>query len=75
MCIRQEAYLCKPHGLFLPYIDRPTWLQDAHARLDRAAFAACGWPGDVSDEDILKRLLALNPERSDQDHTRDEVSL
>ena len=74
MCIRQEAYLRKPHGLFLPYNDRPTWLRDARARLDRAAFAAYGWPEDDSDEDIPKALLALNPVRSDQDHTRDEVS-
>jgi len=58
----------------LPYNDRPTWLRDARARLDRAAFAASGWPEDDSDEDIPKALLALNPVRSDQDHTRDEVS-
>jgi hypothetical protein len=64
LCIRQEAYLCKPHGLFLPYNDRPTWLQDARARLDRAAFAAYGWPEDISDEDILKALPAPILERS-----------
>ena len=70
MCIRQEAYLRKPHGLFLPYIDCPTWLQDAHARLDRAAFAAYGWPEDVSDEDILRDLLASILERSSPDPPR-----
>ena len=46
------------------YNQRPTWLANAHARLDRAVFAAYGWPEDISDEDILKNLLALNLERS-----------
>jgi hypothetical protein len=50
------------------YNDRPTWLQNAHARLDRAVFAAYGWPKNLSDEDIPKDSLALNLERSDQDH-------
>ncbi len=27
-------------------------------------FAAYGWPAGISDEDILKNLLALNLERS-----------
>ena len=43
---------------------RPTWLANAHARLDAAVFAAYGWPQDVADEEILKNLLALNLERS-----------
>ncbi len=46
------------------YNDRPTWLANAHAKLDRAVFAAYGWPEDLSDEEILKNLLALNRERS-----------
>jgi type II restriction/modification system DNA methylase subunit YeeA len=46
------------------YNQRPTWLANAHARLDAAVFAAYGWPEDVADEDILKNLLALNLERS-----------
>jgi hypothetical protein len=45
------------------YNQRPTWLQNIHNRLDRAVFAAYGWPPDVSDEGILKNLLALNLER------------
>ncbi len=48
------------------YNARPTWLANAHARLDRAVFAAYGWPEDITDEDILKNLLALNLERSKQ---------
>jgi len=42
----------------------PTWLQNALARLDRPVFAAYGWPEGIGDEEILKRCLALNPERN-----------
>jgi hypothetical protein len=35
-----------------------------HKHLDQAVLAACGWPSDLSDEEILERLLALNLERS-----------
>lgn len=34
----------------------------AHRKLDEAVFAACGWPPDLSDEDILAKLLELNLE-------------
>jgi hypothetical protein len=46
------------------YNQRPTWLDLAHQRLDRAVFDAYGWPYDLSDEEILARLLALNLERA-----------
>jgi hypothetical protein len=46
------------------YNQRPTWLENAHARLDVAVFAAYGWPPDLSDEEVLQNLLALNLERS-----------
>jgi hypothetical protein len=36
----------------------------AHKKLDAAVFAAYGWPPDLSDEEILERLLALNLERA-----------
>jgi hypothetical protein len=42
------------------YNQRPTWLDLAHRRLDEAVFAAYGWPADLSDEQILERLLELN---------------
>jgi len=48
------------------YNQRPTWLSNAHARLDRAVWAAYGWPeppAETDDETILTRLLALNLER------------
>jgi type II restriction/modification system DNA methylase subunit YeeA len=46
------------------YNQRPTWLDLAHKRLDVAVFDAYSWPHDLSDEDILSRLLALNLERA-----------
>jgi hypothetical protein len=36
----------------------------AHERLDKAVFAASGWPWPMSDEEILKQLLALNLKRA-----------
>lgn len=46
------------------YNERPTWLALAHKRLDEAVFAAYGWPADLTDDDLLARLLALNLERA-----------
>ena len=50
------------------YNQRPTWLANAHARLDRAVWDAYGWddpdPATVDDDAILARLLALNLERA-----------
>jgi len=48
------------------YNERPTWLDLAHRRLDEAVFAAYGWPADLSDEDLLARLLELNLSRASQ---------
>jgi hypothetical protein len=46
------------------YNERPAWLALAHKQLDAAVAAAYGWPADLSDEQILERLLALNFERA-----------
>jgi len=48
------------------YNARPTWLDLAHKRLDQAVFAAYGWKPDLSDDEILEKLLALNMERAKQ---------
>ncbi|NLE60281.1 MAG: class I SAM-dependent DNA methyltransferase, partial [Planctomycetes bacterium] len=45
------------------YNERPTWLRLAHEKLDRAVLDAYGWRHDLTDEQILERLLALNLER------------
>jgi hypothetical protein len=46
------------------YNERPAWLALAHQRLDSAVAAAYGWPADLTDEQILERLLALNLARA-----------
>jgi hypothetical protein len=46
------------------YNQRPTWLDLAHRKLDEAVFATYGWSPDISDEEILQKLLALNLERA-----------
>lgn len=38
-------------------------LKDIHDRIDAAVADAYGWPADLSDEDILEKLVALNKER------------
>jgi hypothetical protein len=46
---------------------RPQWLVMAHQQLDLAVAQAYGWSdysADMPDEEILKRLLALNLARS-----------
>lgn len=46
------------------YNERPTWLQNAHRDLDAAVAAAYGWHTDISDDDALGALFALNQNRS-----------
>ncbi len=46
------------------YNDMPTWLQHAHKELDDAVAESYGWPTDLSDDEILERLFALNQERT-----------
>lgn len=46
------------------YNERPAWLDLAHKKLDVAVSAAYGWPADLTDEQILEELLALNLARA-----------
>ena len=39
-------------------------LKDLHNQIDRATADAYGWPHDLTDEQILERLVALNAERA-----------
>jgi hypothetical protein len=48
-------------NLYNKYI---SWLKFAHEKLDWAVFDAYGWPHDLTGEQILERLLALNLERT-----------
>ena len=43
--------------------ERHTWLVNVHERLDAAVADAYGWDADLSDAEVLERLLALNLER------------
>lgn len=58
-----EAVL-KKRTLTNLYNDLPTWLQLAHQQLDRAVHDAYGWPHDLTDDQLLERLLALNQQRA-----------
>ncbi|MEQ8267886.1 MAG: class I SAM-dependent DNA methyltransferase [Parvibaculum sp.] len=42
-------------------------LKQIHDEIDAAAFDAYGWPHDLSDEEILTRLVALNKERAEEE--------
>lgn len=46
------------------YNAQPSWLVDAHRKLDEAVFAAYGWPTTLTDAELLERLLRLNHERA-----------
>jgi hypothetical protein len=46
------------------YNERPTWIDLAHKKLDAAVFAAYGWEPNLSDDDLLAELLALNLKRA-----------
>lgn len=51
---------------------RPTWLTAAHHQLEAAVAAAYGWHDyapDLPDDEVLRRLLALNLARSDSQGT------
>ena len=58
------ASVLKTRTLTNLYNERPAWLANAHRRLDEAVAAVYGWPADLSDEEILARLFALNQERA-----------
>jgi hypothetical protein len=42
-------------------------LKQIHNDLDAAVFDAYGWPHDLSDEEILRRLVELNRERAEEE--------
>lgn len=51
------------------YNQRPSWLAQAHERLDRAVHAAYRWAYPLEPEDVLSRLVALNLARSGRTDT------
>ncbi len=42
------------------YNERPVWLKNAHTALDSAVAAAYGWSTEISEDEALSRLAALN---------------
>lgn len=60
----EAALKLKERTLTNLYNQRPQWLADAHATLDRAVAAAYGWPEDIATDEALAKLLALNLERA-----------
>ena len=60
----KAAAALKQRTLTKLYNARPAWLSHAHEALDAAVAEAYGWPADISEDDALAALLALNLERS-----------
>ncbi|MER9851451.1 class I SAM-dependent DNA methyltransferase, partial [Mesorhizobium sp. M0106] len=60
----EAALELKERTLTNLYNQRPQWLASLHEALDRAVAAAYGWPEDISTDDALAKLLALNLERA-----------
>lgn len=54
------AETLKERTLTKLYNKKPAWLQQAHADLDAAVAAAYGWPADLSNDEILAKLLEMN---------------
>jgi hypothetical protein len=52
------------HTLMNLYNQRPAWLDLAHRKLDAAVAAAYGFPAELTNEEILARLLELNRQRA-----------
>ena len=52
------------------YNAHPSWLAEAHRKLDAAVFAAYGWPVTLTDAELLERLLVLNHERTATEQDR-----
>ncbi|WP_342726087.1 DNA methyltransferase [Bradyrhizobium sp. B097] len=58
------AEILKKRTLTNLYNERPTWLTNAHADLDAAVATAYNWPADISEDDALAKLFALNQARA-----------
>ena len=60
----ESAKLLAKRTLTDLYNKRETWLDLAHRKLNEAVFAAYGWKPEMTDDEILERLLLLNLERA-----------
>jgi type II restriction/modification system DNA methylase subunit YeeA len=69
-----EKYL-KDRTLTNLYNNPPTWLVNVHKQLDEAVLDAYGWSHDVSDEDLIAKLLSLNLVREAVGNERRKANL
>jgi type II restriction/modification system DNA methylase subunit YeeA len=60
------AAVLKKRTLTTLYHERPTWLDHAHRALDAAVANAYDWKPDMSDDQMLTKLLALNVARAEE---------
>jgi len=60
----EAAKILQKRTLTNLYNERPAWLDHAHGVLDGAVAAAYGWPADLSDDEVLAKLFALNQDRA-----------
>jgi type II restriction/modification system DNA methylase subunit YeeA len=58
------AQVLKHRTLTNLYNERPSWLHNAHRDMDEAFAYAYGWQRDMSDAEILTKLLLLNVARA-----------
>ena len=58
----EAAKTLKRRTLTKLYNARPQWLRDAHGALDAAVASAYGWPADITEDDALRELCAINEE-------------
>ena len=56
----EAAKALKRRTLTNLYNTGPQWLVDAHAALDAAVAAAYGWSADISDDEVVRKLMSLN---------------
>lgn len=59
-CNEEAPKKCKARTLTKLYNARPLWLADAHQALDGAVAVAYGWDAGASEDEALRKLLALN---------------
>jgi type II restriction/modification system DNA methylase subunit YeeA len=60
----KAARILKQRTLTNLYNEQPAWLKAAQREIDAAVAVAYGWPSDISEEDALAKLFALNQARA-----------
>mgnify|MGYP003288196122 CR=1 FL=1 len=64
------ALVLKTRTLTNLYNERPAWLENAHRVSNEAVAEAYGWKPDMSDDEMLTKLLALNLARANPPENR-----